>query len=49
MAIAAEARSDRQEKRRAELDDAIHELQKFDTVRCYAVVVPGSRIRGWAK
>ena len=32
LAVAAEARSDRQVKRRAELDDSIHELQKFDTV-----------------
>jgi hypothetical protein len=32
VGIAADARSDRQEKRRGELDDAIHELQKFDTV-----------------
>jgi len=30
LAVAAEARSDRQEKRRAELDDAIHELTAFD-------------------
>jgi hypothetical protein len=30
LAIAAEARSDRQVKRRAELEDAISELQKFD-------------------
>lgn len=32
VAIATDARSDRQEKRRAELDDSIHELQKFDTM-----------------
>ena len=31
-AIAAEARSDRQVKRQAELDDSILELQKFDTI-----------------
>ena len=31
LAVAAEARSDRQEQRRAELDDAIVELQRFDT------------------
>ena len=30
LAVSAEARSDRQEKRRAELDDAIHELTAFD-------------------
>jgi len=30
LAVAVEARSDRQEKRRAELDDAIHELTAFD-------------------
>ncbi|MGA2702512.1 MAG: DNA methyltransferase [Isosphaeraceae bacterium] len=30
LAVAAQARSDRQEKRRAELDDAIHELTAFD-------------------
>ena len=32
LAIAAEARSDRQEKRRAELEDTILELQRFDTI-----------------
>ncbi|HUY35367.1 MAG TPA: hypothetical protein VMV69_21665, partial [Pirellulales bacterium] len=32
QAVAADARSDRQEKRRAELDDAIVELQKFDAL-----------------
>lgn len=32
LAIAADARSERQVKRRGELDDAILELQKFDTV-----------------
>ena len=31
-AVAAEARSDRQEKRRAELEDTILELQRFDTI-----------------
>lgn len=32
MAIATEARSDRQEKRRTELEDSILELQRFDAV-----------------
>jgi len=40
MAIAAEARSDRQVKRRAELDDSILELQKFDAI-LEAVAVAG--------
>src|SRR5271157_5350398 len=40
MAIAAEARSDRQVKRRAELDDCILELQKFDAI-LEAVTVAG--------
>ena len=40
MAIAAEARSDRQVKRRAELDDSILELQKFETI-LEAVVITG--------
>ncbi len=39
-AIAAEARSDRQVKRRAELDDSILELQRFDTI-LEAVAVAG--------
>ena len=39
-AIAAEARSDRQVKRRAELDDSILELQKFDTI-LEAVAITG--------
>ena len=40
MAIAAEARSDRQVKRRAELDDSILELQKFDAI-LEAVAITG--------
>jgi len=32
MAVAAEARSDRQEERRVELDDPIRELQRFETI-----------------
>ncbi len=40
MAIAAEARSDRQVKRRAELDDSILELHKFDTI-LEAVAITG--------
>jgi hypothetical protein len=32
LAVAAEARSDRQEKRRAELEDTIVELERFDTI-----------------
>ena len=32
MSVTVEARSDRQEKRRAELEDAILELERFDTI-----------------
>ena len=32
LAVAAEARSDRQEERRAEIEDAVLELQRFDTI-----------------